>query len=119
MESMLETIVALALKNSFRVFWECPTKARAKLFFSYWCKVVNKSGLKAIIKVKKLLWCQINNILNYFKYWITNAVSEGLNGKIQMLKASVQGFHNFESYRASILLYCGMLVMRIEAAPYY
>ena len=119
MESMLETGVAWTLKNSFRVFWECPTEARAKLFFSYWCEVVDKSGLKPMIKVKGLLKRHINNILNYFKHWITNAVSEGLNSKIQMLKASARGFHNFESYRARILFYCGKLDMRIDAVPYY
>ena len=113
MESMLETGVAWSLKNSFRVFWECPTEAKAKLFFSYWCEVVDKSGLKPMIKVKGLLKRHINNILNYFKHWVTNAVSEGLNSKIQMLKASARGFHNFESYRARILFYCGKLDMRI------
>ena len=119
MESMLETGMAWALKNSFRVFWECPTEARAKLFFSYWCEVVDKSGLKPMIKVKGLLKRHSNNILNYFKHWVTNAVSEGLNSKIQMLKASARGFHNFESYRARILFYCGKLDMRIDSVPYY
>ena len=38
----------------------------------------------------------------HLKHWITNAVSEGLNSKIQMLKTSIRGFHNFESYRARI-----------------
>ena len=33
LESMLESGVAWVLKHSFRVFWECPTEARAKLFF--------------------------------------------------------------------------------------
>ena len=89
MESMLETDVAWTLKNSE----ECPTEAKAKLFFSNWCKVVDKSRLKPMIKAKGLLKHHINNILNYFKHLITNAVSEGLNSKIQMLKASARGFH--------------------------
>lgn len=113
MESMLETDVAWTLKNSE----ECPTEAKAKLFFSNWCKVVDKSRLKPMIKAKGLLKHHINNILNYFKHLITNAVSEGLNSKIQMLKASAQGFHNFESCRARILIYCGKPYMRIDSLP--
>jgi len=60
-----------------------------------------------MIKVKTLLEHHINNILNYFKHWVTNAVLENLNSKIQMLKISIQGFQNFESYRARILFTLG------------
>jgi transposase len=55
----------------------------------------------------------------HLKHKVSNAVSEALNSKIQMLKASARGFHNFESYRARILFYCGKLDMRIDAVPYY
>ncbi|WP_287223017.1 transposase [Prosthecochloris sp.] len=37
-----------------------------------------------------------NNILNYFKHETTNAVSEGLNSKIQWIKSSAREFHSFE-----------------------
>ncbi|WP_232319717.1 transposase [Prosthecochloris sp. HL-130-GSB] len=36
-------------------------------------------------------------------------MSEGLNSKIQLIKASACGFHSFESYRTRILFYCRKL----------
>jgi transposase len=56
----------------------------------------------------------LENILNYFKHRTTNAVSEGLNSKIQLLKASSRGFHSVERYRVRILFYCGKLDMAIS-----
>jgi len=46
---------------------------------------------------------------SYFEYYITNAVSEGINSKIQAIKANARGFRNFENYRVSILFFCGKL----------
>jgi transposase len=52
------------------------------------------------------------NILIYFKHLISNAVAEGLNTKIQTIKANARGYRTFESFRNSILFYCGGLDMR-------
>lgn len=40
---------------------------------------------------------------------ITNAVTEGLNSKIQSLKSAARGFRNFRNYRIRILFFCGKL----------
>ncbi|NTV67002.1 MAG: transposase, partial [Chlorobaculum sp.] len=63
--------------------------------------------------VKELLKRHFDNILNYFEHEITNAVSEGLNSKIQLYKAAARGFNSFSSYRTRILFYCGKLNMAI------
>ena len=78
-----------------------------------WCELVEKSGLKQMIKVKELMVRHSGNILNYFKHKVSNAVSEGINSKIQLLKASSRGFRSFESYRIRILFYCGKLEMQL------
>ncbi len=46
----------------------------------------------------------IENILNYVKHKITNAFAEGINSKIQHIKATARGFRNFENYKTSILI---------------
>ncbi|NTU47364.1 transposase, partial [Candidatus Roizmanbacteria bacterium] len=66
-----------------------------------------------MIKVKNLIVRHKKNLLNYFRHRTTNAVSEGLNSKIQLIKASARGFHSFDSYRTRILFYCGKLNMVI------
>ena len=109
----LHTGVAWALKNIFREFWKSPTELRAEVFFDYWCELVEKSGLKQMIKVKELMVRHAGNIINYFKHKVSNAVSEAINSKIQLLKASSRGFRSFESYRIRILFYCGKLEMQL------
>ena len=47
--------------------------------------------------------------LSRLRHPITNAVTEGLNSKIQAIKANARGFRPFENYRTRILFFCGML----------
>jgi transposase len=63
--------------------------------------------------VKELMERHKENILNYFKHKVSNAMSEGINSKIQLLKATARGSRSFESYRTRILFYCGKLDMTI------
>jgi len=51
----------------------------------------------------------MDGLLTYLKHHITNAVTEGLNSKIQSIKSSARGFRNFQNYRIRILFFCGKL----------
>ena len=51
----------------------------------------------------------LENRLTYWRHHITNAVTEGLNSKIQSLKSAARGFRNFQNYRIRILFFCGKL----------
>jgi hypothetical protein len=62
--------------------------------------------LEPIKKVARTLKAHLDNLLNYFAYPITNAVTEGLNRKIQQLKANARGFRSFLNYRTRILFFC-------------
>jgi transposase len=48
-------------------------------------------------------------LLTYFSFRITNAVADGLNSKIQQIKAAARGFRSFAHNRSSILFHCGKL----------
>ena len=115
MAGEFKTGQAWALKNLFRVFWQLGCADAASTFFEYWSKRVDEVGLTPMIKVKALLLRHFDNVLTYFRHSITNAVSEGLNSKIQIVKASARGFRQFESYRNRILFYCGKLDMALDA----
>lgn len=110
----LKTGTAWSLKNIFRAFWRFTCPDSADYFFTYWCGVVDRSELKPLIAVKDMLVRHKNNLFNYCKHRISNAVSEGLNSKIQVIKASARGFHSFESCRNRILFYCAKLNMAIS-----
>ena len=49
------------------------------------------------------------NVLSYFTHRITNAVSEGLNSKIQTIKKMAYGFRNLEHFKTAIYFHCGGL----------
>jgi len=51
------------------------------------------------IRVAMTLNKHKDNSLNYFKHRITNAVVEGTNDKIKMLKLQVYGFRDIEYFK--------------------
>ena len=55
----------------------------------------------------------LEGLFNYTTLHITNAMAEGFNSVIQLIKANARGFRNFESYRARILFHCGKLDLSI------
>jgi len=49
------------------------------------------------------------NVLTYFRHRITNAMSEGVAGKIQALKKAANGFRNRDNFKIAIYFHCGGL----------
>ena len=62
-----------------------------------------------MIAVARTLKRHLENLLTYLQHRITNAVTEGLNSKIQSIKSAARGFRNFNNYRTRILFFCGKL----------
>jgi transposase len=52
-----------------------------------------------VVKVARMLKKHLPGLLSYFRYPITNAISEGFNGKIPHLEAAARGFRNFAHFR--------------------
>ena len=100
---------AWAIKEAFRRFWFYKYRGSAESFFKEWYFWATHSKLKPIINSAKTLKRHYSGIIAYLKHHITNAVSEGLNSKIQSIKANARGFRKFESYRIAILFHCGKL----------
>jgi transposase len=97
------------IKELFRHFWTRRDAEFARSFFEQWHQKAFETGLPEIRKVARMIKKHLENILTYFECYITNAASEGLNSKIQAIKANARGFRNFENYRVSILFFCGKL----------
>jgi transposase len=70
---------------------------------------VSRSRLKPVVEVAQMHKRHLDNLLTYLKHHITNAVTEGLNSKIQSLKAAARGFGSFRNYGIRILFFCGKL----------
>lgn len=105
----LKVSKAWAMKETFTNFWEYSYAGAARRFFTEWRQWVKKSKIKPMMEVAEKLNRHLENMLTYLKYPITNSFTEGINSKIQLLKASARGFRNFKNYRTRILFFCGKL----------
>jgi len=108
-ELNLKVARAWAAKELFTQFWEYQEEGWARRFFKNWFGWVSRSCLKPLVEVAQMLRRHLENLLTYLKHRITNAVTEGLNSKIQSIKSAARGFRNFENYRTRILFFCGKL----------
>ena len=105
----LKVARAWAAKELFSKFWEYEHEGWARRFFKDWFGWVSRSKLKPVVEVAQMLKRHLEHLLTYLKHHITNAVTEGLNSKIQSLKSAARGFRNFRNYRIRILFFCGKL----------
>lgn len=105
----LKVARAWAAKELFTRFWDYQEAGWARRFFKDWLGWVSRSRLQPMVEVGRLLQRHLDNLLTYLKHHITNAVTEGLNSKIQSIKSAARGFRNFKNYRTRILFFCGKL----------
>jgi transposase len=105
----LKVARAWAAKELFSKFWEYQEEGWARRFFKDWFGWVSRSRLTPVVEVAQMLRRHLENLLTYLRHHITNAVTEGLNSKIQNLKSAARGFRNFQNYRTRILFFCGKL----------
>lgn len=107
--SDLKTARAWAIKELFRRFWNYRSEGHARRFFRKWFGWASRCRLKAIVKVARMIKAHFENIVSYLRHPISNGVTEGLNSKIQAIKANARGFRSFPNYRTRILFFCGRL----------
>lgn len=105
----LEVGKAWSIAQAFQGFWDYHYAGSAKKFFDRWYFWATHSRLKPIIEAARTLKRHLPGLLTYCKHRITNAVAEGMNSKIQLIKANARGYRNFEKYRIAILFHCGKL----------
>jgi transposase len=82
----LKTGRAWAIKESLRDLWDYQRRRWAERHWKRWYFWATHSRLPAMVKAARTVERHLENILTYFAHRITNATSEGLNGKIQEVK---------------------------------
>lgn len=107
--STLQSARAWALKESLRRLWDYTYIGAARTFFRGWYGWAMRSRLEPMKKVARMLKAHLENILTYLTHRITNAVTEGLNSKIQWIKYSARGYRNRDAFKMAIYFYCGGL----------
>ena len=100
---------AWAIKETLRELWHYRYPAAARRFWQRWYFWATHSRLQPIREAAATLKRHLANILTYFQHRITNAVSEGLNSKIQTIKKMAYGFRNIDHFKTAIYFHCGGL----------
>lgn len=105
----LKTGRAWAIKESLRRLWSYTYRAWGERYWKRWYFWATHSRLKPVIAAARTIHRHLANVLTYFDHRITNAVSEGLNSKIQTIKKQAYGFRNKENFKTAIYFHCGGL----------
>jgi transposase len=105
----LKVTKAWSVREIFQSFWLFSSKTAARAFFRQWLAKANACDLSPVTKVATMFQNHLAGLLNYITHQITNAVTEGFNSKIQMIKSCARGFRSFPNYRIAILFHCGKL----------
>lgn len=113
----LKTSRAWAIKEALRAFWEYVYPKCAAKHFAAWYFWATHSRLAPMIAAAKTLKRHLPNLMTYFKHRITNATTEGINSKIQLIKLMACGYRNREHYKLAIYFHCGGLDLYPRAAP--
>ena len=91
------------LKERFYDLCQDTKYSRQRNDFYDWIKIAESSGLKEFEKCANTYRRWAKEILNAFKYGITNGTTEGFNNKIKVLKRISYGIRSFERFRTRIL----------------
>lgn len=100
---------AWALKEALRQLWAYVYPAAGWKFWKRWYFWATHSRLIPMRKAAQTVRRHIDNILTYYRHPVTNAMSEGLNSKIQQIKHRACGFRNIENFKTVIYFHCGGL----------
>ena len=98
---------AWVLKDEFERFWDYQAPWAAKRFIKRWSTTALKSRLEPIRKFVKTIRKHQHRILPYIGYRLTNAIAEGLNRIIKIVKNRASGFRNLEAFKDMIFLTVG------------
>ena len=107
--TILKTGRAWAIKETLRDLWHHSSPDKARRFFEGWYSWAIRSRLEPVKDVARMIQKRVENVVNYCRHWITNAVSEGLNSKIMSIKRRAGGFRNPDSFKTAIYFHCGGL----------
>ncbi|MCP4308403.1 MAG: ISL3 family transposase [bacterium] len=99
---------ACVLKDEFDLFWDYQAPWAAKRFLQRWCTAALKSRLEPLRKFVRTLRQHQANVITFIESGgLTNAVAEGLNRLIKILKNRASGFRSVDAFIDLIYLVVG------------
>jgi len=117
-EADLKTARAWALKESLMRLFDYRYEGAARRFFEMWSQWASRCRLEPMVRVARMLRGRLDSVLTYLKHGVTNAVSEGLNSRIQWVKATARGFRNQQNFITAIYFHCAGLDLDPQTATH-
>ena len=100
---------AWVLKDEFEHFWNYRSKAMAERFLKRWMTTVLRSRIPSMRTFVATLRKHYDNVVTFIDRPLTNAVGEGINRIIKIVKNRASGFRNLDSFADMIFLTVGDL----------
>lgn len=97
------------LVQLFKDFWEFEDKKEAGSYLAFWCDFAVESKIQPFIKAAATIKAHWSGIINYIESRINNAILEGINSKIQLVKKRARGYRNVDNFINMIYFTCGKL----------
>jgi transposase len=94
---------AWTLKEEMRAVYRAPTEAAAARALHAWIVDAATSGLASFQRTARTLRRWQTEVLNYWRYPITNAVVEGKHNRVKALKRRAYGYRNNRTFQFRIL----------------
>ena len=98
---------AWVLKDEFEQFWDYKAPWAAKRFLERWMTTALKSRIEPIRKFVKTIKKHFHRIIPFIGSRLTNAIAEGLNRIIKIVKNRASGFRTLEAFTDIIFLTVG------------
>jgi len=98
---------AWVLKDEFEAFWEYAYTQSAESFFNGWITATLKSRLQPMKDFALMIRRHADHILPFIKTRLSNAVAEGINRIIKIVKNRASGFANLSAFTDMIFLIVG------------
>jgi transposase len=112
----LDTVQAYSCRLELQDFYET-YKSYDEDMLSAFERLTIKFANSTVMEIRKFAACLTRNaveILNYFQTLRTNAILEGFNSKISIIKSRARGFKNMRNFMNMIYFVCGELSLPLQ-----
>jgi transposase len=113
--SRLRVARAWAIKEAAMLLWGYAKRGWAGRMWKRWYGWAIRSRLEPVKRVARMVQAHWEGVLNAATTNVTNALSEGLNSKIQWIKRKACGYRNRERFRLAIYFHLGGLDLYPES----
>ena len=107
--SELKVARAWALKELAMTLWGYTRRGWAERMWRRWYSWAIRCRLGPVKKVARMIKRHWDGVINAATSNVTNALSEGMNSKIQWIKRKACGYRNRERFRNAIYFHLGGL----------